>query len=43
MSNVEPCASNTASHTADTPQLLLDHHLKELRLPTILREYERVG
>jgi len=27
---------------ADTPQLLLEHHLKELRLPTILREYDKV-
>ena len=25
-----------------TPQLLLEHHLKQLRLPTILREYEKV-
>ena len=23
------------------PQLLLDHHLKKLRLPTFLQEYER--
>src|ERR1035437_2628293 len=23
--------SNTAAHTSDTPQLLLEHHLKELR------------
>ncbi len=27
--------------TADTPQVLLQHHLKALRLPTMLREYER--
>ena len=27
----------------DTPQLLLEHHLKALRLPTILREYDRVA
>src|SRR5271154_5092777 len=33
----------TAAHTADTPQLLLEHHLKELRLPTILREYDKVA
>src|SRR5665213_3609222 len=26
-----------------TPQLLLEHHLKELRLPTILREYDKVA
>ena len=24
--------------TPDTPQVLLEHHLKALRLPTILRE-----
>jgi DNA replication protein DnaC/transposase len=35
--------SNTAVHTSDTPQLLLEHHLKELRLPTILREYDKVA
>src|SRR5438477_9412986 len=27
----------------DTPQVLLDHHLKTLRLPTFLREYDRVA
>ncbi len=27
----------------DTPQLLLEHHLKALRLPTILREYDKVA
>src|SRR6516162_6109871 len=32
---------NTA--TADTPQVLLEHHLKELRLPTFLREYDKVA
>jgi DNA replication protein DnaC len=26
-----------------TPQLLLAHHLKQLRLPTILREYDKVA
>ena len=25
----------------DTPQVLLDHHLKTLRLPTFLREYDK--
>ena len=29
--------------TPDTPQLLLEHHLKALRLPTILREYDKVA
>ena len=43
MSGAETSATNTATHTADTPQLLLDHHLKELRLPTILREYDKVA
>jgi hypothetical protein len=27
----------------DTQQLLLEHHLKTLRLPTILREYDKVA
>ena len=35
--------SNTATHTSDTPQLLLEHHLKELRLPTMLREYDHIA
>jgi hypothetical protein len=26
----------------ETPQVLLDHHLKALRLPTFLREYDKV-
>ena len=29
--------------TPDTPQLLLEHHLKALRLPTILREYDKLA
>ena len=32
---------NTA--TVDTPQVLLEHHLKPLRLPTFLREYDKVA
>ena len=43
MNGVEVTVTNTAAHTADTPQLLLEHHLKELRLPTILREYDKVA
>ena len=43
MSGADASTINTAAHTADTPQLLLDHHLKELRLPTILREYDKVA
>jgi DNA replication protein DnaC len=27
----------------DTPQVLLEHHLKTLRLPTVLREYDKVA
>ena len=27
----------------DTPQLLLAHHLKALKLPTFLREYDKVA
>src|SRR6516165_11847961 len=27
----------------DTPQLLLGHHLKALKLPTVLREYEKLA
>jgi hypothetical protein len=26
-----------------TPQVLLDHHLKALRLPTFVREYDKVA
>jgi DNA replication protein DnaC len=29
--------------TPDTPQFLLEHHLKLLRLPTFLREYDKVA
>lgn len=36
--------STTASSPTDAkPQLLLEHHLKHLRLPTILREYDKVA
>jgi DNA replication protein DnaC len=34
-------AANPA--TVDTPQVLLEHHLKMLRLPTFLREYNKVA
>ena len=38
-------ADNSQSHpqSIDTPQVLLEHHLKALRLPTILREYDKVA
>jgi hypothetical protein len=29
--------------TAGTPQLLLEHRLKALRLPTMLREYNKLA
>ena len=29
--------------TAGTPQVLLAHHLKQLKLPTVLREYEKLA
>jgi DNA replication protein DnaC len=29
--------------TAGTPEVLLAHHLKQLKLPTVLREYEKVA
>src|SRR3974390_1939215 len=29
--------------TPDTPQVLLGHHLKALRLPTMLREYDKLA
>ena len=31
------------SPAAPAPQVLLAHHLKQLRLPTILREYDKVA
>jgi DNA replication protein DnaC len=43
MSNLDASVTDTVTHTADTPQLLLEHHLKQLRLPTILREYDKVA
>ena len=27
----------------DTPQVLLEHYLKQLRLPTMVREYRKLG
>ncbi|MFZ5741179.1 IS21-like element helper ATPase IstB (plasmid) [Sphingobium limneticum] len=32
-----------AGTTAGTPQVLLTHHLKQLKLPTVLREYEKLA
>ena len=38
-------ADNSQSHpeSIDTPQVSLEHRLKALRLPTILREYDKVA
>jgi DNA replication protein DnaC len=38
-------ADNSQGHleSIDSPQVLLEHHLKALRLPTILREYDKVA
>ena len=42
--NALPCIDMSATTTPiQTPQLLLGHHLKALRLPTMLREYDRVA
>jgi DNA replication protein DnaC len=35
--------NETVPVPADTPQVLLEHHLKALRLPTFLREYDKVA
>jgi DNA replication protein DnaC len=35
--------SRPAGTTAGTPQVLLAHHLKQLKLPTVLREYDKVA
>ncbi len=34
---------NETTASIETPQLLLEHHLKALRLPTMLREYDHVA
>ena len=41
----KPVAAETmpSGTTNGTPQILLAHHLKQLRLPTILREYDKVA
>jgi len=36
-------SGETNPSTQDTPQVLLEHHLKLLRLPTFLREYDKVA
>ena len=36
-------AGGRSSVMSDTPQVLLAHHLKALRLPTFLREYDKLA
>jgi DNA replication protein DnaC len=36
-------AARTGSTLMDTPQVLLEHYLKQLRLPTIVREYPKLA
>ena len=38
-----PGATDGGGVMTDTPQLLLAHHLKALKLPTILREYDKLA
>ena len=33
----------SAAETAAPPKVLLAHHLRQLKLPTVLREYEKVA
>ena len=35
--------TGTTGTTSGTPQVLLAHHLKQLKLPTVLREYDKVA
>ena len=35
--------SRQSSKVSDAPQVLLEHHLKTLKLPTFLREHGRVA
>lgn len=43
MSNSDLVGNTGHPAGADTPQVLLEHHLKSLRLPTFLREYDKVA
>ena len=38
-----PTGQMPAGTTSGTPQVLLAHHLKQLKLPTVLREYDKVA
>jgi hypothetical protein len=43
MSAASVLPTAAAASSAAPPSVLLAHHLKELRLPTCLREYERLA
>jgi DNA replication protein DnaC len=45
MSAIDTTAPDAMPHgtTQGTPQILLAHHLKQLKLPTVLREYDKVA
>src|SRR5437016_11751331 len=35
--------SSNPTHSAPPPRVLLSHHLRQLKLPTFLREYEKLA
>lgn len=43
MSGKSSLGAMPAGTTSGTPQVLLSHHLKQLKLPTVLREYDKVA
>ena len=43
MKKTAPTETLPTGTTSGTPQVLLGHHLKQLKLPTILREYDKVA
>ena len=43
MKKAAPTETLPTGTTSGTPQVLLGHHLKQLKLPTILREYDKVA
>ena len=43
MKMAAPTETLPTGTTSGTPQVLLGHHLKQLKLPTILREYDKVA
>lgn len=45
IANMSPVHDDSlpSGNTAAAPQMLLAHHLKQIKLPTVLREYEKVA